>query len=113
MKKLLVAMIMVAMCSGVFAGEAEIDLFDGKTLEGWDYFLVKPELKMSDVWSVKDGLMICKGSPLGYIATKKDYKNYKLVVEYRWAPGQKPGNSGILMRIIGKKQGLPKSMRKT
>lgn len=96
------------MCSSLFAGGKEVNLFDGKTLDGWDYFLVKPELKMSDVWSVKDGVMVCKGEPLGYIATEKKYKNYKLIVEYRWAPGQKPGNSGILMRIIGEKQGLPK-----
>ncbi len=82
-------------------------LFDGESLAGWDYFLVEPDVKMEDVWSVRDGLLICKGKPNGYLATKKDFTNFKLVVEWRWAPGEKPGNSGVLMRITGEKMMLP------
>lgn len=82
-------------------------LFDGKSLAGWDYFLVDSDVKMEDVWSVRDGLLICKGEPHGYLATKKDFGNFKLVVEWRWAPGKKPGNSGVLMRITGEKMMLP------
>jgi len=90
------------------APDKAINLFDGKTLAGWEHFLVKPDVKMADVWSVRDGLLICKGTPLGYLATKKLYTNYRLIVEYRWAPGKKPGNSGVFVRITGKPQGLPK-----
>ena len=82
-------------------------LFNGKDLAGWDYFLTDPKVKMADVWSVQDDLLVCKGKPMGYIATKKKFKNFKLVVEWRWAPGGKPGNSGVLMRITGKKTMLP------
>jgi len=45
---------------------------------------------------------------MGYIATKKKYTNFKLVVEWRWAPGKKAGNSGVLMRITGQPRALPK-----
>jgi len=86
----------------------DIDLFNGKDLDGWEHFLVDPKLKMSDVWSVKDGLLVCKGKPMGYLATKKDYTSFKLVVEWRWPPGKPATNSGVLMRIIDKPRALPK-----
>ena len=88
--------------------QGAIDLFDGKSLAGWEHYLVKPDLKMSDVWSVRDGLLVCKGTPMGYLATKKEFTNFKLVVEWRWPPGKPTGNSGVLMRITGKPRALPK-----
>ena len=84
------------------------DLFDGRSLHGWEHYLVKPELGMADVWSVRDGLLVCKGEPMGYLATKKNHTDFRLMVEWRWAPGQQPGNSGILMRISGEPRALPK-----
>ena len=77
------------------------DLFNGKNLDGWGFFLVDPDVKMEDVWSVKDKILICKGQPHGYLSTDKKFDNFKLVVEWRWAPGKNPGNSGVLMRITG------------
>jgi len=105
--------VVVAMAAVLAASAADkpagaIDLFDGKSLAGWEHYLVKPDVKMADVWSVRDGLLICKGKPMGYLATKKEYTNYKLVVEWRWAPGKKAGNSGVLMRITGEPKALPK-----
>jgi len=89
------------------AGKTKV-LFDGRTLDGWKFFLVDPQATMEDVWSVQEGVLICKGEPRGYLATKKKFTNFKLVVEWRWAPGKEPGNSGVLMRITGKPQMLPK-----
>lgn len=83
----------------------EVKLFNGKDLSGWEHFLVKDEVKMEDVWSVEDGILVCKGDPGGYLATKKKYESFKLVVEWRWP--DKPGNSGVLMRITGKPMMLP------
>ena len=83
------------------------DLFNGKNLDGWGSFLVEPDAKMKDVWSVKDGILICKGEPHGYLCTDKEFDNYKLIVEWRWASGKKPGNSGVLLRITGDEMMLP------
>ena len=94
-----------------FAQEKKIEtLFNGKDLTGWTYYLVDDNVKMTDVWSVKDGLLVCKGEPMGYLATKKKYRNFKLVVRWRWAPGVDPkkANSGVLLRITGKPDALPK-----
>ena len=65
-----------------------VELFNGECLGGWTSFLVEDDVKMEDVWSVKDGILICKGEPHGYLATEKCYEDYQLVVEWRWAPGK-------------------------
>ncbi|OHB70926.1 MAG: hypothetical protein A2V70_19505 [Planctomycetes bacterium RBG_13_63_9] len=104
--RLIVTLLLAAACVCSTAAAAEngsdaIDLFNGKNLDGWSCFTIDPNVKMEDVWSVKDGLLVCKGEPLGYLYTNKDYETYQLVVEWRWAPGKKPGNSGVLLRIAG------------
>jgi hypothetical protein len=78
-----------------------VALFDGQSLAGWKAVLVDPNVKMEDVWSVKDGVLICKGEPLGYLYTQGKYANFKLTLDWRWAPGKEPGNSGVLLRIAG------------
>lgn len=85
-----------------------ITLFNGKNLEGWDHVLAKPNVPREAVWSVRDGVLICKGDPLGVLQTERAFANFRLVLEYRWAPGTKPGNSGILTRINGPARALPR-----
>jgi hypothetical protein len=36
--------------------------------------------------------------------------NFRLAVEYRWAPGTKPGNSGIFSRIKGQMKPIPQTV---
>ena len=92
------------------SGGNDAALFNGKNLDGWSYHLVEPEVKMEDVWSVQDGILVCKGEPLGYLHTTKNYTtDFILVVEWRWAPGTEPGNSGVLLRINGEPTGVPRS----
>lgn len=79
------------------AGAEEISLFNGKNFEGWTYTLSDDSVKMEDVWSVVDGTIVCKGKPSGYLRTKKDYADYVLTLEWRWAPGGQGGNSGVLV----------------
>ena len=82
-------------------GDKAVELFNCQCLSGWDCFTIDPNVKMEDVWSVKDGILVCQGEPLGYLFTKKEFTNYKLIVEWRWAPGKEPGNSGVLLRVAG------------
>jgi Domain of Unknown Function (DUF1080) len=56
-------------------GKSEtIKLFDGKTLDGWEGY--------SDLWSVKDGIIVAKNTePLTfstYLLTKKNYTDFRL-----------------------------------
>lgn len=86
----------------------EVRLFNGQDLRGWKACL--PEgARMGDVWSVQDGILICKGQPQGYLRTEADYKNYVLKLEWRFNPVTKQaGNSGVLLRITGPDKVWPK-----
>lgn len=89
--------------SGITAEKpsAPIDLFNGKNLDGWTHVLVGDVAK-EKVWTVVDGVIVCRGEPVGFLQTGKSYQDFKLTFDWRWAPGGKPGNSGVLLRIAGK-----------
>lgn len=72
-----------------------IELFNGEDLAGWTHELDNPEARMTDVWSVEDGVLKCTGNPSGYIRTLEDYSDYELTLEWRW-PGE-GGNNGVLV----------------
>lgn len=64
------------------------DLFNGKDLTGWVDVNTSP-----DTWSVRDGLLVCTGHPIGVMRSDRQYENFLLHVEWRhMEPG---GNSGI------------------
>src|SRR5262245_32920929 len=77
-------------------GSTKVALFDGKSLAGWVQFL-PDKADPAKTWSVKDGVIRCTGTPAGYLRTEKTFKNYFLVVEWRWP--EKPGNSGVLLHM--------------
>lgn len=77
----------------------KVDLLAGDGLAGWGSHLVEADVKMEDVWSLEDGILKCKGTPLGYLYTKQKFQDFKLTLEWRWAPGTEPGNNGVLLRI--------------
>lgn len=62
-----------------------IQLFNGKNLDGLYTWL--SDTKYEDpkkIFTVEDGILHISGDALGYICTKQPYKDYHLVVEYRW-----------------------------
>lgn len=73
-------------------------LFNGKDLSGWTWVSSKDGVKAEEVWTVKDGVLMCKGMPAGYVRTEKDdYADYVLELEWRFPEGSKGGNSGVLL----------------
>ena len=94
-------------CSSSRHSNASIDLFNGKDLKGWSYILADSSVKMDKVWSVEGGILTCQGTPIGAIYKGPKVTNFRLLVEYRWAPGTEPGNSGIFSRISGPMNALP------
>lgn len=68
-------------------------LFNGKDLKGWEAY-------GSELWYVKDGLLVCESGPdkqYGYFATKKYYNDFDLSVEFKQEAN---GNSGVFIRSI-------------
>jgi hypothetical protein len=87
------------------ADESPIQLFNGRDLSGWDIWVDDANANPADTWSVVNGVLRTHGKPNGYIKTRDSYRNYRLVVEWRWP--ENPGNSGILMHITGEDKVWP------
>ncbi len=80
------------------AEKESITLFNGRDLEGWTGVLADEKAKPADVWSVADGVLVCKGQPRGYLRTvREDFHDYMLSLEWRFPAGTKGGNSGVLV----------------
>jgi hypothetical protein len=90
--------------------EREIDMLapDGEVV--WKAFHEDPKARFEDVWKVTDGVLICRGTPKGYIHTAKDYTDFVLRLQWRWPPGKPPGNGGVLLRMTGEDRIWPKSL---
>jgi hypothetical protein len=88
----------------------EVGLFNGRDLSGWTAHL--PDgAAMEDVWQVEDGILICRGMPVGYLRTTDDYTNFVLRLQWRFDPvTKKAGNSGVLVRMVGPDQVWPRSV---
>jgi hypothetical protein len=65
-------------------------LFNGKNLKGWVNVNTEP-----DTWSVKNGVLVCKGKPIGVMRTDREYENFLLHVE--WMHLEPGGNSGVFI----------------
>ncbi|MFO7976300.1 MAG: family 16 glycoside hydrolase [Candidatus Hydrogenedentota bacterium] len=85
-----------------------IRLFNGEDLEGWHMYVEDPDVDPKIVWEVRDGALWCKGTPNGFIRTKKQYGDFKLVLEWRWP--EEPGNSGVLVRMTDEEKIWPLCM---
>ena len=61
-------------------------LFNGKNFDGWYSFLTSKG-KNNDtekIFSVEDGVLHISGKEFGYICTEKVYRNFHLIVEFKW-----------------------------
>ena len=85
-----------------------IKLFNGRDLDGWYTWL--REARYDDpahVFSVVDGQLRISGEQWGGVATRKAYRDYHLIFEWRW--GQKTWgsrekasrDSGVLIHGVG------------
>lgn len=79
--------------------------FNGKDLDGFTTWL--KETRRDDprrVFRVEDGT-IHIGRGYGYLATKQEFRDYHMIVEYRWGKetdgGDSVRNSGILLHATG------------
>jgi hypothetical protein len=74
---------------------ATIDLFDGKTLDGW--VLADNNPSASPGWVVKDGAMASTGAGRGVIYTVKDYVRFRLMFTMRHVSGQPDHQACVLI----------------
>lgn len=74
-----------------FTIKAQELLFNGKNLDGWT-------IHGTELWYVKDGLLVCESGPdkaYGYLSTDKYYDDFELTLEFKQEAN---GNSGVFIR---------------
>ena len=83
------------------AADGWVDLFDGKTLNGWKIN------ENPNSWSVKDGCMVANGdrSHLFYVGDEKPFVNFELEVVAMTLPNS---NSGVYFHTKYQDSGWPK-----
>lgn len=76
-----------------------VQLFNGSDLAGWQAVNNGAAVQKTDIWQVKNGVIVCNGSGKGYLRTQRKFTNYKLTVDYQWPNGG--GDSGIWLMMPG------------
>jgi len=96
MKKLALVFLAIGLATGCLSQEP-VSLFNGENLEGWHVDVPAldsiPDARVPFI--VRDGMLVSLGTPGGHLITDKNYKDYRLEVEYRFAG--EPGNCGVLV----------------
>jgi hypothetical protein len=75
--------------------KGKTQLFNGKDLSNWSFFLKDPAVDPATVFTVKNGVIHIKGDPFGYMRTRDTYSDYKLHVEWRYPV--EASNSGVFI----------------
>jgi len=95
-------LLLLAACAGPQTGPqattaAPLPLFNGVDLTGWT-----PDVPDADggadvppSFVVRAGNLVSLGNPQGHLVTDRSFRDYRLVVEYRWTG--EPGNCGVLV----------------
>jgi hypothetical protein len=88
------------------APQEATSLFNGRDLSGLTTWLKDTQREdPRSVFRVTDGVLHLTGDGFGYVATQKEYRDYRLVVEYKWGQktdgGKYVRNSGILLHATG------------
>ncbi len=90
---------LVRMRVRVYAEDKAIQLFDGKSLEGWTTDSGEP---VTTGWAVEDGMLVRNGRG-GSIFTAQEYGDFDLSFEWKIAPR---GNSGVKYRVAHYEKGV-------
>lgn len=81
------------------APTSRIDLFNGKDFTGWKLFL-PGDADGTQTWRVENGVIKNTGKPNGYLRTEKDYRDYRLTVEWRFVKvAPRADNTGVLVHL--------------
>lgn len=95
----LIGCVWFSFASTAGADDNAIQLFDGKSLDGWT---TRSGESVTTGWTVEDGMLV-RSSRGGSIYTAKEYGDFDLSFEWRIAPR---GNSGVKYRVAHYKKGV-------
>lgn len=78
-------MVAVMLSNATLSAKDPVPLFNGKNLEGFETWLrASKKADPENVFSVVDGTIRISGNGFGYLATRRNFSNYHLKLEFRW-----------------------------
>jgi hypothetical protein len=98
-----------ALAAAVDPPPVTLQLFNGRNLDGLEAYTEKPSAESATTWTVVNGVLVCSGSPRGYLRTRMASADYRLHVEWRWPAGVTKGNSGVILHIVNRDEIWPKA----
>jgi len=112
-KTIIASLAVLLVATIVFAEDSTTTNLIGSDLSGWVWVprpakepTTAPVASKEDVWSIRDGILVDKGKPVGYLRTEKTFgPNFVLTVEQRHLA---KGNGGILIGISGEDKVWPR-----
>jgi hypothetical protein len=118
MKLSLVLLLSILACPCLPAADApNVKLLNGKDLDAFTVFMKDSGNADPDkVFTVRDGMLYISGQRNGYLATKREFANYRLVAEFKWGEknwpprDQKTRNSGIFIHAQPGDKIMPQSL---
>ena len=91
---ILLAVCLVAPTLGSAEEAGFVPLLNGKDLSGWVPCNIAPE-----TFTVRDGMLVTSGGPVGTLRTAKMYENF--IIELEWRHLKSGGNSGLFIWADG------------
>jgi hypothetical protein len=91
---ILLAVCLVAPTLGSAEEAGFVPLLNGKDLSGWVPCNIAPE-----TFTVRDGMLVTSGAPVGTLRTAKMYENF--IIELEWRHLKSGGNSGLFIWADG------------
>jgi hypothetical protein len=78
---------------------------------GWKSYHETPGTQTSEVWQLQsDGVLVCKGTPRGYLYSEREYQDFTLRFEWRYPLAATNSNGGALVRMTGEHGIWPRSL---
>lgn len=90
MRKIAIVCLLAAASALTAQSPGFVPLFNGRDLSGWVNVNTEPS-----TWSVRDGMLVCSGKPIGVMRSEKQYENFILHIE--WQHREPGGNSGVFI----------------
>jgi hypothetical protein len=92
-------MLLIMALASPLVGMAQptVSLFNGKDLSGWtaDVPAADKDPNIAPTFIVRSNLLVSLGEPRGHLVTEREFRDYRLEVEYRFP--KKGGNCGVLV----------------
>jgi hypothetical protein len=83
---------------------------DGSLVCNRYYYFEDADDKQQVVWKIEDGMLVCSGTPRGYLYTNESYRDFTLTLQWRWPDEKSAGKGGVLIDMTGVYKIWPKSL---